>query len=193
MFSRDDNKVKVSNAQIATFIGADTKVEGTVITKTSIRIDGTIIGGVCADGTVVLSKSGQIKGNVIAENIIIAGVVDGNMQITDKTNIEPTGEVYGDITTGRILIDEQSIFQGKCNMNINRDGKKSQRIKPSKESVKPAVKEDKPAEEERAVKEEKAVKDDKTVKDDKAVKEDKVVKEDKTAKEGKTVKEDKTV
>ena len=145
MFKKDDGKVKVSNAQIATFIGADTKIEGTIISKTSVRIDGTIVGGVCANGTVVLSKSGQIKGNVIAENIIIAGVVDGNMQIKDKTNIEPTGEVYGDITTSRILIDEQSVFQGKCNMNISREGKKPVRNKPASKPVKeqeePAAKE----------------------------------------------------
>ncbi len=120
MFFKEDNKVKVNQTSISTFVGSDTRVEGTLITHSSVRIDGKIIGGVCADGTVVLSPSGQIEGNVIAENIVIAGVVDGNLTVSDKTNIEPTGEVYGDITTGKILIDEQSVFQGKCNMNIDR-------------------------------------------------------------------------
>lgn len=120
MFFKDDNKVKINQTSISTFIGTDTKVEGTLITHSSVRIDGGVVGGVCADGTVVLSQSGQIEGNVIAENIIIAGVIDGNLTIKDKTNIEPTGEVYGDISTSKILIDEQSVFQGKCNMNIDR-------------------------------------------------------------------------
>ena len=120
MFFKDDNKVKINQTSIATFIGTDTKVEGTLITHSSVRIDGSVVGGVCADGTIVLSQSGQIEGNVIAENIIVAGVIDGNLTIKDKTNIEPTGEVYGDISTSKILIDEQSVFQGNCNMNIDR-------------------------------------------------------------------------
>ena len=66
---------------------------------------------------------------MIAENIVVAGVLDGNLTIKDKTNIEPTGEVYGDINTARILIDEQSVFQGKCNMNIDRSKNKRGRFR----------------------------------------------------------------
>lgn len=130
MFFKNDDKVVVNNSKITTYVGADTKIEGTVITKTSVRVDGSIVGGVCADGTVVVSKSGYIKGNVIAQNAVIAGEVEGNLQIKDKTNIEPTGSVLGDISTARILIDEQSRFQGNCNMNIGRDGKKSENTVP---------------------------------------------------------------
>ena len=136
MFGRDDNKVRVSNAQITTFIGADTTIEGKVITTSSVRIDGTVIGGVIAEGTVVLSESGQIQGNVMAENMVVSGIVDGNMEIRDKVNIEPTGEVYGDITTCKILIDEESIFQGKCNMNRDKEKeKKRRRIRKEEKSV----------------------------------------------------------
>ena len=129
MFFRDDNKVRINQTSIATFIGADTKVEGTLITRSSVRIDGTVEGGVVADGTVVLSQTGQIIGNTVAENIVVAGVVEGNITVKDKTNIEPTGEVYGDISTSRILIDEQSVFQGKCNMNVDRTKTKKSRLK----------------------------------------------------------------
>ncbi len=129
MFFRDENKVRINETSISTFIGIDTKVEGTLITHSSVRIDGTVVGGVVADGTIVLSQNGQIQGNVIAENIIVAGVVDGNLTVKDKTNIEPTGEVYGDINTSRILIDEQSVFQDKCNMNIDRSKSRKGRLR----------------------------------------------------------------
>ncbi|MCR5591099.1 MAG: polymer-forming cytoskeletal protein [Lachnospiraceae bacterium] len=170
MLFRDDNKVRVNQNSISTFIGADTKVEGTLITHSSVRIDGTVVGGVVADGTVVLSQSGEIQGNTIAENIVIAGVIDGNITVKDKTNIEPTGEVYGDISTSKILIDEQSVFQGKCNMNIDRTKSKKGRLrlketlKPNSEAdaaakteAKPAAKsESKPAPAEASKKEEKS-------------------------------------
>lgn len=135
MFGRDDGKVRVSNAQISTFIGEDTTIEGTIITKSSLRIDGTVVGGVIAEGTVVLSESGHIQGNVMAENIIVSGIVDGNMEIKDKVNIEPTGEVYGDITTSRILVDEESVFQGKCNMNRDKETEKKRRFSRKEEKI----------------------------------------------------------
>ncbi len=144
MFFRDDNKVKISPTSIATFIGSDAKVEGTLITRSSVRIDGIVDGGVVADGTVVVSQTGQILGNTIAENIVVAGVVEGNITVKDRTNIEPTGEVYGDISTARILIDEQSVFQGKCNMNVDRTKTKKSRLKVKEipaEEMKDTVKE----------------------------------------------------
>jgi cytoskeletal protein CcmA (bactofilin family) len=147
MFFKDDNKVRVSQTSITTFIGADTKVEGTLITHSSGRIDGKVVGGVVADGTVVLSSNGEIQGNVMAENIIVAGVVDGNLTIKDKTNIEPTGEVYGDINTTRILIDEESVFQGKCNMNVDRSKSKKSKLKLREIPKEEKAKEEKPKEE----------------------------------------------
>ncbi len=116
MKERDD-KINLNNYTITTIVGNDTVVEGTIITKSSVRIDGTLIGGVSAEGVVILSKNGKIKGNIMAENIVIAGVVEGNMQIREKVNVEPTGEIYGDITTKSLLIDEESVFQGNCYMN----------------------------------------------------------------------------
>lgn len=120
MFGRErekDDKINLANCTITTIVGSDTVVEGTIITKSSVRIDGTLVGGVSAEGVVILSKNGKIRGNIMAENIIVAGVVEGNMQIREKTNVEPTGEIYGDITTKKLLIDEESIFQGNCYMN----------------------------------------------------------------------------
>ena len=117
----NDDRIKVDTTTITTMVGVDTLIEGTLKTKSSIRINGTIIGDVRADGIVVLTKTGKIVGTIEAESIIVAGVVEGNMSIRDKVNVEATGEIYGDVITKKFVIDEESIFQGNCIMN--RDGK----------------------------------------------------------------------
>ena len=120
MFGREkerDDKISLSGYTISTIVGMDTVIEGDIKTDSSVRIEGELIGNVSTKGVVVLSQCGKIKGSVVAENIIVAGIVEGNLNIADKVNIEPTGEVYGDIITKRLLIDEESIFQGKCTMN----------------------------------------------------------------------------
>lgn len=120
MFGREkerDDKISLSGYTISTIVGMDTVIEGDIKTDSSVRIEGELIGNVSTKGVVVLSQCGKIKGSVVAENIIVAGIVEGNLNIADKVNIEPTGEVYGDIITKSLLIDEESIFQGKCTMN----------------------------------------------------------------------------
>lgn len=120
MFGREkerDDKISLSGYTISTIVGMDTVIEGDIKTDSSVRIEGELIGNVRTKGVVVLSQCGKIKGSVVAENMIVAGIVEGNLNIADKVNIEPTGEVYGDIITKRLLIDEESIFQGKCTMN----------------------------------------------------------------------------
>ena len=117
----NDDRIKVDTSTITTMIGADTVLEGKLVTKASVRITGTVIGDVRADGVVVLTKTGKIEGTIEADSIIVAGVVKGNMSIRDKVNVEATGEIYGDIITKKFVIDEESIFQGNCIMN--RDGK----------------------------------------------------------------------
>ena len=119
--SQSEDRIKVDTSTITTMVGVDTVFEGTLRTKSSIRINGTVIGDVRADGVVVLTKTGRIVGTIEAESIIIAGVIEGNMSIRDKVNVEASGEIYGDIITKKFVIDEESIFQGNCIMN--RDGK----------------------------------------------------------------------
>ena len=119
--SNNDDKIKINASTITTFVGVDSRVEGTISSKSSIRIDGTVVGDVKSEGVVVLTKTGKITGTVEAENMIIAGKITGNISIRDKVNVEPSGQIYGEVITGKFVIDEESIFQGNCIMN--RDGK----------------------------------------------------------------------
>ena len=119
--AQNDDRINVDTSTITTMVGVDTVVEGLLKTKSSIRINGKVIGDVRADGIVVLTKTGYIEGTIEAESIIVAGVVRGNMSIRDKVNVEASGEIYGEVITKKFVIDEESVFQGNCIMN--RDGK----------------------------------------------------------------------
>jgi len=116
-----DDKISVDVSLITTIIGKDTVFEGTLSSDSSVRINGTVIGDVRVQGIVILSVTGRIEGTVEAESIIVAGKIEGNMSIRDKVNVEPTGQIYGEIITKKFVIDEESVFEGNCIMN--RDGK----------------------------------------------------------------------
>ncbi len=116
MFFKDDDKIKVKSNSIATIISEGTTIEGNVVSENSIRLSGAVKGDIVSKGLVIIGAGARVKGNITAESVLIAGSVEGDLNIVNKTNIEPTGEVRGDLVTKRLLVDEESVFSGKCTM-----------------------------------------------------------------------------
>ncbi len=130
MLFKEDDHIKVRENAISTIISADTAIEGRVISGNSIRLSGSVKGDITSKGIVIVGKGASVKGNITADSILVAGKVEGDLNSVNKTNIESTGEVYGDISTRKLLIDEESVFSGKCIMkrdNEDATGKKGER------------------------------------------------------------------
>lgn len=146
-----------TNVKINSIIGAGAVVEGDFAAQGSTRVDGVINGNVTIQGILVLGAGGKVNGNVEAASAIIGGEVLGDIKVSDKLEVSATAKVLGNIATKILVIDENAVFQGKCDMNqevpnmkkhgktakaVSRAGKKS-----AKEAIKEALKE---AEEEAA-------------------------------------------
>ena len=103
---------KASQKSVSTIIGADTIIGGSVTTENSIRIDGSIVGGLTSKGTVILAPTGKVTGNIVADYLVVAGTIEGDMWIKERAEFENTANVNGDITTTRLIIDEDAQFHG---------------------------------------------------------------------------------
>ncbi len=111
----DDNTLL---EQVGTIIGPGAVIDGPLTTKDSTRIDGTIKGNVTISGALIVGQEGKIYGTVSALNAYIAGEVTGNITAPQgKIEISDTGKVIGDVTCKGIIIDENAVFQGKCDMS----------------------------------------------------------------------------
>lgn len=103
--------------QVGTIIGPGAVIEGPLTTKDSTRIDGIIKGNVSISGALIIGQEGKVTGTVSALNVYVAGEVNGNITAPQgKIEISDTGKVYGDISCKGIIIDENAVFQGKCEM-----------------------------------------------------------------------------
>lgn len=103
--------------RINSIIGPETVFEGNFKTKDTTRIEGTIIGDITSEGTLILGEKSQITGNIVAKNIIVGGTVEGNITVEGKVELTSSGSVKGDIATKSLVIDEHAVFQGNCLMN----------------------------------------------------------------------------
>ena len=119
MFGSKKNESVLDTAleQVGTIIGPGAVLEGPLTTKDSTRIDGTVKGNVTVSGALIVGQAAKIVGTVSCMNAYIAGEVEGNVSAPQgKVEISDSGKVIGDVSCKGIIIDENAVFHGQCNM-----------------------------------------------------------------------------
>ncbi|MBQ7920844.1 MAG: polymer-forming cytoskeletal protein [Lachnospiraceae bacterium] len=111
MFKKEETSV------IKTILGKGCVVGGDFTCETAARIDGTVEGNVKVSGQLIVGAGGVIHGDVEATSIVIGGEIIGNVIAPERAELITTAKLIGDLKTGAIVIDENAIFQGKCDMN----------------------------------------------------------------------------
>lgn len=97
-------------------IGSDTTIEGNIISKGDVRIDGTLIGSIRTSSKLVLGISGKIEGDVHAKSADISGKISGNANVTEILYLKTTSRIVGDIQTNKLVVESGGEFNGKCEM-----------------------------------------------------------------------------
>lgn len=126
---------------VKTLIGSGAVVDGDFKTDGSARIDGIIKGNVEVEKDLVIGALGRVTGNVKATSVLVGGEVLGDIEAPDKAELTEGAKVLGDISTKKLVIDENAIFQGKCDMYQDVPGKKEKqkKQKPAKRSAKASL------------------------------------------------------
>ena len=95
MFRRKPN----NSATIDTLIGAKTRINGDVEFAGGFHLDGHINGNVTcgADGLLSVSEQGCIEGSVSAPNVLLNGVVKGNIEAAGRVELGAKAKVLGNV------------------------------------------------------------------------------------------------
>lgn len=113
MFGKKNTGV---SAEVETIIGQDTQFKGSISAKGSVRIDGLLEGELLTEAVAVIGQTGKVTAKITAANATVAGLVQGNVEVSGRLELLPTAKVYGDIRAGALMIGEGAIFQGACKM-----------------------------------------------------------------------------
>jgi len=117
MFSKSSAKpLAPSKETFGTIIDEFTEVHGRVVSSTSLRIDGKVIGNVEASQennvSIAIGKSGLVQGDIYAYRIFVAGKVTGNIYCSERVELHDGAEVSGDITYGQIGVEPGAKLNG---------------------------------------------------------------------------------
>ena len=99
-------------------IAPDLTVTGDLKADGVVRVEGRVIGNLVADDQILLASGGYVEGDVHAREVVIAGEVRGRVTATGRLEIQSTAEVYGDVVTPRLLIQEGGRLNGGMRMEI---------------------------------------------------------------------------
>jgi len=104
----------VQNDAVNTVIGERSYFEGKFSVKGSIRIDGKYEGDYLETDQVYVGKTGRVRTNIRASNVVVEGIIIGNVHATTRILLLPTARILGDIKTPELIIQNGVILEGRC-------------------------------------------------------------------------------
>ena len=119
-------KRKPKTSRVDSLVGKKARVLGEIRFSEGLHIDGLIKGNVVSDddqpATLSVSDSGTIEGHVKVPNVIISGIVKGDVYSSEYVELGPTARIEGDVYYG--LIDGHGAeVNGKLVRIIDSDNK----------------------------------------------------------------------
>jgi len=103
-------------AVMDTIIGEQTTFKGNLESDSSIKVIGRVEGDIKASGDVIVLVNAVVVGNIWAENLIIAGTVNGNINVKGNLHLESQARLKGDMVVHSFVTDEGAVFEGNCRM-----------------------------------------------------------------------------
>ncbi|MYD08524.1 MAG: polymer-forming cytoskeletal protein [Chloroflexi bacterium] len=98
-----------------TVIGANTHFEGAFASSGNVRMDGHFTGALEISGNILVGESADIRADINARNVSIAGTVRGNVT-GNKVQLLRTGRIWGDISASALTTEEGAFIDGKITM-----------------------------------------------------------------------------
>ncbi|CAM3656140.1 bactofilin family protein [Polynucleobacter antarcticus] len=118
MFKSQPNKqLGKSVENFETIIGASIRIDGNLLLRSSVRIDGLVNGNILqedgCDATVAIAKGATVTGDIRATHVIVSGILQGNIFSSDRVELLETAFVSGDVTYGTLGMQVGAKLEGK--------------------------------------------------------------------------------
>ena len=96
-----------------TYVAATTTIVGTVTGKGAYVFCGTVEGDCDIDGPLTLAAGGRWRGVLKATDIVVAGVVEGDVVAKQRVEILGTARITGSLAGHSIAVAEGAIIEGE--------------------------------------------------------------------------------
>jgi len=87
-------------------LGRGATYEGDLSFEGRVRVDGVFRGQIYTDDVLEIGESGVIEGEVDAEELLVAGRIDGKVRVRGRLIVESTGCIHGELDAAKMVTRE---------------------------------------------------------------------------------------
>ena len=109
-----------NTATTKNILNTDVEIKGNLKFTGELTFEGKLEGEINTDGTLHLGDAAVVNGNINAGSVIVRGKINGNIVAKDKIEIKAKTELFGDIRSTKLAIEEGVTFVGKTEVNPNK-------------------------------------------------------------------------
>jgi cytoskeletal protein CcmA (bactofilin family) len=108
---------KKAQPPIKSLIAHGSRVEGNLKFTEGLRIDGEVVGDVCAMSTepsmLVISEAALVEGTIEADHVIVNGRVKGPIHARELLELQPRAQIEGDVTYRALEMHQGAVIAGQ--------------------------------------------------------------------------------
>jgi cytoskeletal protein CcmA (bactofilin family) len=98
--------------------GRSIQLKGDLTGSEDLTIDGKLDGKIfLKENKLTIGENGQIKADIQAKEVLVAGHLTGNITATDRVEVATTGTMQGDISAPRVVLADGAQFRGSVDMD----------------------------------------------------------------------------
>lgn len=117
--ARDRTSQGSAPESVISIIAPGMKVVGDCETDGTLRIEGAVQGSVRAAKAVVIGREGLVIGDVITQDAVVSGRVEGSVTAQSRLELQATCQIEGEVHTPRLQLEEGAVFNGSVNMKAS--------------------------------------------------------------------------
>jgi cytoskeletal protein CcmA (bactofilin family) len=98
-------------------IGKAVKIAGQIYSREDLYVDGDVEGTIeLMDHKLTVGPNGKVHAGIKAREVVALGVVQGNVEASERIEIRKDAKLVGDIKTARIVIEDGAYFKGSIDI-----------------------------------------------------------------------------
>jgi cytoskeletal protein CcmA (bactofilin family) len=109
----DELKRAEYSRHASNIVGGGVCVHGEISGNEDLLVEGVVEGMIqLGDGVLTVAATGRVAADVVAREVVVYGEMRGNIAARERIEIRKDALMVGDVSTGRIIIEEGADFKG---------------------------------------------------------------------------------
>lgn len=98
----------------APLLGPGASFSGLVVLHGDALLEGSVRGEIVGAEILRIGESARVEASIQAEEVVVAGTLEGELRAGRRVELLPTARVRGSIDTPRLALADGCVFEGRC-------------------------------------------------------------------------------